>query len=81
MEINKEKSKTTIEFSNNELLVLFDWLVDFNKRDYNFNNQAAEQRLLWDLEALLEKQIVEAFDDNYTELLDKARKKIASHSR
>lgn len=79
MEINKEKNKTTIEFSNNELLVLFDWLVDFNKRDYNFNCQVAEQRLLWDLEALLEKQIVEAFDDNYTKLLDKARKKIANH--
>lgn len=65
--------KITIELSGDEALVLFDWIKRFNEKEsIDFEDQA-EERVLWNLEALLEKSLVVPFTSEYTTLLMKAR--------
>jgi hypothetical protein len=68
--------KVTLEISREEALVFFEWLARFNKaEDVAFADQA-EQRVLWDIEAMLESALVEPFDPKYDELLEAARAKV-----
>jgi hypothetical protein len=65
------KEKISLELSKNEALVFFQWLSNFNKKENVFFDQA-EQRVLWDIEAMLESNLAEPFDSNYDILLAKA---------
>lgn len=77
MEIKRDNNKVLLELSDDEALVLIDWLFRFNENDnYIFFEDQAEQRILWDMEALLEKEIKNIFNDNYQESLYQARLKI-----
>ena len=70
--------KVTLELSRDEALVLFEWLTRFNKSESErgtFEDQA-EQRVLWDIEGMLESTLVEPLDPNYDELLEAARAKV-----
>lgn len=60
-----------------EAIVLGEFLGRFNKTEHAdlFEDQA-EQRVLWDLEASLEEQLVEPFAENYAELLAAARTRV-----
>lgn len=62
-----------IELNEKEALVLFDWLTRFNERENNTYEDQAEERVLWNLEALLEKCLSGPFSDNYQKLLSEAR--------
>jgi hypothetical protein len=62
-----------INLSDAESLVLLDFLSRFSNDDVLTIEHPAERRILWDLCCLLEKQVVEAFDPRYQQLLDKAR--------
>ncbi|MDQ3336766.1 MAG: hypothetical protein M4D80_16495 [Myxococcota bacterium] len=62
-----------VVLSDDEALVLFDWLVRFNKREGTHFADQSEQRVLWDIECMLEKQLVAPLSPNYRELLDQAR--------
>jgi hypothetical protein len=66
-----------IELTSEQALVLFDWLGRFNAdpRGVLFEDQA-EERVLWDLEATLERVLVEPFAANYRELLGQARERV-----
>lgn len=64
-----------LELSRDEAIVFFDWLTRFNKSGSAFEDQA-EQRVLWDLEALLESKLDEPFAPNYGELLARARSSV-----
>jgi hypothetical protein len=77
MESMKENRYVTLTLSDDEALVLFDWLSRFNEEEHPalFQDQA-EQRVLYDLEAVLEKVIAESFDRDYTDILSKARENI-----
>ena len=55
--------------------MLFEWLSRFNKAEGAFEDQA-EQRVLWDIEGMLESTLVEPFDPKYDELLAAARAKV-----
>ena len=67
---------TRIDLTSDEALVLFDWLVRFNNReDIEFDDQA-EQRVLWDIESLLETSLVEPFRPEYDQLLADARERV-----
>lgn len=67
-------NKITLEMSNSEALVLIDWLSRFNENDNdNFFEDQAERRILWDMEAELEKIESLIFNDKYLEMLSKAR--------
>ena len=68
--------KITIELSNTEALVLFEFLHRFDDEDnYVFADQA-EERVLWNVECLLEKQLVEIFSPDYERLLAEAREQV-----
>jgi hypothetical protein len=66
----------TIELTSAEALVLFDFLTRFNDQQaFPFADQS-EKRLLGNIEAALEKQLVEPLDAGYDELLQKARQEV-----
>ncbi len=77
MRANNENKNITIIFSEEEALVLLDWLHNFNEEEHPtlFQDQA-EQRILWDIEVVLEKVFSVTFDSNYQDILSKARRKI-----
>ena len=72
--MNKENNKLNIELTKSEAIVLFDFLCRFNETDRKelFEDQA-EERIMWDLETLLEKQLSEPFKPDYKEIIEKAR--------
>lgn len=77
MKANNKNKNIVITFSKEEALVLLEWLHNFNEEEHPtlFQDQA-EQRVLWDMEAELEKVVSVIFDNNYQEILSKARHKI-----
>ena len=58
-------------------IVMLVWLARFNTAEHNsvFEDQA-EQRVLYDLEAVLEGSVSETFENDYELILSKARNKI-----
>ena len=68
------QKSTRIELSEDEALVLFDWLSRFNGGEHQdlFDAQA-EQRALWNLEARLEKALVAPLASDYQRRLEEAR--------
>ncbi|MEM6737167.1 MAG: hypothetical protein AAF620_13975 [Bacteroidota bacterium] len=75
MESRKENSGILINLSNEEALVLLDWVTRFNEDENIFQDQA-EERILFDLESVLEEKISETFSDDYSAVLQKAREKV-----
>ncbi len=68
--------KIIVELTNKEALVLLDFCYRFNREDgYPFEDQA-ERRVLWNVEAILEKQLVEVFSPDYKKLLQEARNQV-----
>lgn len=68
-----KSEKTIVELSREEALVLLEWLSRLNKTGNSAFVDQAEQRVLWDLEAMLEANLAEPFHPNYDELLAAAR--------
>lgn len=77
MNAKNENEQIHISFSKDEAIVLLEWLCSFNEADHSilFNDQA-EERILFDLEAELEKVLSETFQNNYKELILKARERV-----
>ena len=68
-----QSKRVKIELTSDEALVLYDWLTRFNQRaDTNLADQA-EERVLFDLEAMLEKALVAPLQSGYADLLVQAR--------
>ena len=67
----------TIALTRDEAVVLFDWLARTSKADEpaRFVDQA-EQRVLWDLEAALESNLLEPLQSDYRLLVASARDRI-----
>jgi hypothetical protein len=65
-----------VELTEDEALVLFDYLVRTNKSEQRESVDQAEQRALWNLEAVLEKTLVAPFDPKYSELVAAARERL-----
>jgi hypothetical protein len=61
------------ELTDNEALVIFEFLSRFSETSKLDIIDQAESRALWNLRAVLEKQLVEPFMPNYLELLRRAR--------
>lgn len=64
-----------ISLTQDEALVLFEWLSGFNDSQPTFAYQA-EQRVLWDVEAMLERSLDALFKGNYQALLAAARDRV-----
>jgi hypothetical protein len=68
--------KIQIELTRREAIVLFEYLRrSDDAEEYAFVDQA-EQRVMWDLECILEKQLTEIFAPDYREQLDAAREAV-----
>ncbi|WP_202799978.1 hypothetical protein [Schlesneria paludicola] len=68
--------KIVIELTNQEALVLFEFLRRCeDENDYKFADQS-EERILLTLEVILEKQLTEIFSPDYSRILEEARKQI-----
>ena len=67
----------TIRLTKDEAIVLFEFLGRFNERDRDalFEDQA-EQRVLWDIECILEKRLAEPFRADYPEIVRRARERV-----
>ena len=68
--------KITIELTNKEALVLFEFLRRFDDEDTHSFADQAEQRVLWDIQCILEKQLVEILSPDYLRLLKEAREQV-----
>ena len=77
MEITKKSNDYIIKLNNYEVLVFFDWLVKFVEN--NEINDEAEQKILYDLECLLESTLDEPFMENYKNLIQIAKKSIINN--
>ncbi len=77
MKAEKIKNNISIELSKEEAIVFLNWLFTFNEKKHPdlFQDQS-EERVLWDIEATLEKAVDETFSNNYNNILSEARKKV-----
>lgn len=64
--------KPKIELTNNEALVLVEFLLRFRDRGKLSIEDEAEEQMLWDLCVIMEIGIPELLDKNYKDLLAKA---------
>lgn len=65
-----------IELTSDEALVLFEFLQRFSESDKLVLEDQAEQRALWNLTCILEKELAQPFAVNYGELLSQARDRL-----
>jgi hypothetical protein len=70
----------TLRLSIDEAVVLFDWVRRFNSGGLGRFEDQAEQRVLWNLEASLEKALVEPFKPEFAEILRAARSRVRDPS-
>ena len=84
-EVKKNKSKKTeqndnkinIELTKSESLVFYDFLSRFNdKTDRELIEDQTEERVLFDIECNLERQLVEPLMSDYHDLIQKARDEV-----
>lgn len=77
METSKNYNEIFLQLNNDEAVVLLNLLARINEgnNDAIFEDQA-EQRIMWDMEAALEKVISSTFEKNYHEIIFNARKNI-----
>lgn len=77
MKSSQNKDGILLQLNNEEAIVLLNWLFRFNEAENGelFEDQA-EQRVLWDIEAVLEQITSEIFNEDYTKMLSRARDKI-----
>jgi hypothetical protein len=71
--------KVTIELTNPEALVLFDFLARFNEHDDFLFEDPVEEKVLWDIESTLEKSLVEPFRSDYLLLVKQAREEVRNN--
>ena len=66
----------SINLEPDEALVLYDLVARYTDSDRLETVDQAEQRALWNLCALLERELVEPFDPKYGELVAAARDRL-----
>lgn len=65
-----------LELTEDEALVLFEFLARFDDSDTLSLVDQAEERMLWNLHCRLQKQLVEIFDPNYETMVEAARARL-----
>ena len=63
----------TLTLSKQQALVLFEWASNLDSTKHEIFQHPAEEKVIWDITAQLEKALVEPFAPNYRVLLDNAR--------
>lgn len=71
------ETKVNIEVTKDEALVFFDFLSRLNEKEpVDLFEDQAEQKVLWIIEGLLEKELVEPFKPDYKEIIRQARDRL-----
>ena len=70
------EAKVIIELSKSEALVLFEFLSRFSQGERLDIEDQAEERVLWDVQCLLERVLVEPLQPDYEVLLRAAREEV-----
>lgn len=65
-----------LELTQDEALVLFEWLSRLDEMDAFPCDDPSEEQVLWSLHAQLQKVLVEPFEDNYGELVRQAQMRV-----
>jgi hypothetical protein len=68
--------RVKIELTSDEALVLYDWLARFNQQAHTDFADQAEERVLFDLEGMLERALVAPLQSDYADILAQARSKV-----
>ncbi len=63
----------TLTLTHDEALVLYDFLQRFSTSGSTTLEDQAEERALWNLCCLLEREMIEPFSDSYSKSLEVAR--------
>ena len=71
-----ENEPLKLELTQCPALVLFEWLCQTDGEESLHFSDPSEQRVLWLLEAQLERTLVEPLDPDYAKFLMKARKEV-----
>jgi hypothetical protein len=71
----------SLKLSRPEALVFFEMLARLDSESGITFADAAEQQVLWSLEAQLEKSLTEPLASNYQELLEQARRTVRGRGR
>ena len=66
----------SLRLDKHQALVLFELLWRHSETERLSIEDPAEERVLWDLCADLERQLVEPFEPDYRDLLEEARAKV-----
>jgi hypothetical protein len=69
-----------LELTGDEALVLFAFLSRFSEEEKLTIEHSSEEQVLWNALCQLEKILAEPFQNNYGELLEQARKRIARNT-
>jgi hypothetical protein len=67
----------TLRLTSDEALVLYDWLHRCQDRVVQ-PGHPGEQVALWNLSALLERELIQPFQDDYPQLVAQARVRLAT---
>jgi hypothetical protein len=72
-----ELSKSfSIDLTGAEAIVLFEFLARCNENEKYSIEDKSEQRVLWDIECILEKSLVAPLSKHYAKILRQARSKV-----
>lgn len=72
-----KSNQLNIELTKDEAIVLFEFLGRFNeKEDDSLFEDQSEQRVLWNIECILEKKLSEPFNKDYNDILKLARENV-----
>ena len=72
-----ENDNINIELTKEEAIVLFEFLARISEKEDSivFDDQS-EQRVLWNIESILEKKLNDPFLLNYSEIVERARENV-----
>lgn len=68
----------TLSLNRKQALVLSEWLQNLDEKENTEYAHPAEERVVWHLQAQLEKLLTEPFAANYKSLLATARNDVAT---
>ena len=71
--MGRKAGNVTVELTGSEAIVLFEFLLRFVDHEELTIRDQSEQRVLWDICAVLERSLTPPLDPDYAELLHRAR--------
>ena len=76
MSLEKFMSEVEIKLTKDEALVLCDFVSRFSNEDKLSIQDQSEERVLWNLTCVLEKQLAEPFSPEWDKIIEAARNRL-----